>query len=882
MGFLRKKNQRGAVPAEYSPGEDRKRIKGWRRPWIFWGIGVSFACAAVFSCFYGVFRSSAEKYIENPLERAENISWLYQSCYLLYRDLYNVRQGEQLGYGDIFLETDEGHRWLLEESKLTGYRQLLEVLVDQGQWDIDGPSPGFHEEEEAPEVPESSEEMVQTAGGGRSEIQGEALGQEGLAALGLKEEWLQEAVAKGNLDEEWLREYAAGGGTDQYDLTFEECVKVEEGLQSLRNYFQSLENSFSHLNSSYDYIIQDNTTERYLTNMSAEERERGLEEQHFLLSFTFDSMGNVTLGEDICGTDQSTVRRHAGEALRENILGSIVDVWEELGSYVSVKGPVDCTVTFAISNEAWASMGGDSRVETVSMEMSYDQGNYSVRIYQREGWIFHAYLDMGVGGFLLIVMTLVALGGLFLPLPGKEKPWQEERICSVSLEVLTGVVITLGTVVYYMVSMVAFMASGRAGGVFSRHLNNPEVAWLIAGALNLAVLTAFFFCCWYVGICARALRELGMKEYIKQRSILYRFFPFMKRNLVRFYQAVAHMDLTRDYHKVIMKLVLVNAVILFFISCLWFGGLGITVAYSVVLYFILRKYVSGLQYSYRILLRAVDEIAKGRLNVTINEDLGVFEPFREQVFKIQEGLKKAVDAEVKSQRMKAELVTNMSHDLKTPLTAIITYADLLKEKDIPEARRQEYLSTLERKALRLKSLIEDLFEFSKASSDNMTLNLMDVDIMSLIKQAAFEMSDKLEEARLDVRMNLTDEKVILPLDSQKTFRIYENLFGNIAKYALRGTRVYVNGFRIDDTVVITMKNISAQEITVAAEELTERFVRGDSSRNTEGSGLGLAIAKSFTQLQGGELSLEVDGDLFKVTTIWHLPLGKDVALPGPL
>ena len=213
---------------------------------------------------------------------------------------------------------------------------------------------------------------------------------------------------------------------------------------------------------------------------------------------------------------------------------------------------------------------------------------------------------------------------------------------------------------------------------------------------------------------------------------------------------------------------------------------------------------------------------------------GVFEPFREQVFKIQEGLKKAVDAEVKSQRMKAELVTNMSHDLKTPLTAIITYADLLKEKDIPEARRQEYLSTLERKALRLKSLIEDLFEFSKASSDNMTLNLMDVDIMSLIKQAAFEMSDKLEEARLDVRMNLTDEKVILPLDSQKTFRIYENLFGNIAKYALRGTRVYVNGFRIDDTVVITMKNISAQEITVAAEELTERFVRGDSSRNTEG------------------------------------------------
>lgn len=146
---------------------------------------------------------------------------------------------------------------------------------------------------------------------------------------------------------------------------------------------------------------------------------------------------------------------------------------------------------------------------------------------------------------------------------------------------------------------------------------------------------------------------------------------------------------------------------------------------------------------------------------------------------------------------------------------------------------------------------------------------MDIDIMNLIKQVAFEMSDKLKESQLDIRMSLTDERVVLPLDSQKTYRVYENLFGNIAKYAMPGTRVYVNGFRIDDTVVITLKNISAQEITIESSELTERFVRGDSSRNTEGSGLGLAIAKSFTELQGGSLELEVDGDLFKVTTTWR-------------
>lgn len=226
--------------------------------------------------------------------------------------------------------------------------------------------------------------------------------------------------------------------------------------------------------------------------------------------------------------------------------------------------------------------------------------------------------------------------------------------------------------------------------------------------------------------------------------------------------------------------------------------------------------------------------------------------------------------EVKSQRIKTELVTNMSHDLKTPLTAIITYVNLLKNEKPTEEQREEYLQILERKSLRLKSLIEDLFEFSKANSQNITLNIMDVDIMNLIKQVSFEMSDKISAAGLDVRMNLTEEKVILPLDSQKTYRIYENLFVNIAKYALPGTRVYVNGFRLDDRVIITLKNISAQEITVEASELTERFVRGNASRNTEGSGLGLAIAKSFMELQGGTLELEVDGDLFKVTTTWYV------------
>ena len=261
-------------------------------------------------------------------------------------------------------------------------------------------------------------------------------------------------------------------------------------------------------------------------------------------------------------------------------------------------------------------------------------------------------------------------------------------------------------------------------------------------------------------------------------------------------------------------------------------------------------------------------MAQGNLNVTIPENLGVFEPFKPELLKIQTGFKGAVEEEVKSQKMKAELITNVSHDLKTPLTAIITYVNLLKGENLTREQQKEYLNVLEQKSLRLKVLIEDLFEVSKANSENIVLNRTDVDILNLVKQAAFEYSDKFSDAKLDIRLNLSEEKILLFLDSQKTFRIYDNLFGNIAKYAMPGTRVYVMASLSEERLVITIKNISAREITIPSSDLTERFVRGDASRNTEGSGLGLAIAKSFTTLQGGELTVDVDGDLFKVTTSW--------------
>lgn len=256
------------------------------------------------------------------------------------------------------------------------------------------------------------------------------------------------------------------------------------------------------------------------------------------------------------------------------------------------------------------------------------------------------------------------------------------------------------------------------------------------------------------------------------------------------------------------------------------------------------------------------------MNTIITEDIGVFEPMKEDLTQIRDGFKKAVDEEIKSQRMKTELITNVSHDLKTPLTAITTYVELLKKEGITDEERKEYVDTLARKSQRLKVLIEDLFEVSKASSNNITLNLMNVDIVKLMKQVVVEHKEKYDEAGLQLHWKVPEEKVELMLDSQKTYRIFENLFLNIQKYAMPNSRVYIDVTDEDEQISIVVKNMSAEPLNVAGEELVERFVRGDASRNTEGSGLGLAIAKNFTEAQKGTFDVCVDGDLFKTTLIW--------------
>ena len=241
-----------------------------------------------------------------------------------------------------------------------------------------------------------------------------------------------------------------------------------------------------------------------------------------------------------------------------------------------------------------------------------------------------------------------------------------------------------------------------------------------------------------------------------------------------------------------------------------------------------------------------------------------FTTLAEDINNIREGLDKAIYNQVKSERMKSELITNVSHDLKTPLTSIINYIELIKkEENIEPEYIKDYINVLDSKSKRLKVLIEDLFEASKASSGNLELNMEKIDITQLLRQAIGEMEEKLSSANLDLKLRVPEEKTYINADGKKLYRVLENLLSNIAKYSLDNTRVYIDIVQDNGKVKLTMKNISSYELNFDPDEIMERFKRADESRNTEGSGLGLAIARDLVNAQGGRFEIDIDGDLFK-------------------
>jgi signal transduction histidine kinase len=271
--------------------------------------------------------------------------------------------------------------------------------------------------------------------------------------------------------------------------------------------------------------------------------------------------------------------------------------------------------------------------------------------------------------------------------------------------------------------------------------------------------------------------------------------------------------------------------------------------------------------SLRALQNGGKELAAGNLDhqIPLEKLRGPFRDHGETLNNIRSAIQTAVEEQMTAERMKTELITNVSHDIKTPLTSIVSYVDLLKKEDLPQGKAQDYLEVLDRQSAKLKKLIEDLVEASKASTGAMEVHCQRTDVNVLLSQSAGEYGEKLAGRDLTLVMTQAEDNPAISADGRLLWRVLDNLLSNIVKYALAGTRVYVTSADTAEEVTLTFRNISQEPLNISAGELTQRFVRGDASRSTEGSGLGLSIAQSLTQLQQGTFQVDIDGDLFKVT-----------------
>ena len=327
-------------------------------------------------------------------------------------------------------------------------------------------------------------------------------------------------------------------------------------------------------------------------------------------------------------------------------------------------------------------------------------------------------------------------------------------------------------------------------------------------------------------------------------------------------------DLTKKIVTVAILCVVAEFIVLT-MSGSWIEFFVLIILFGIQLWFLIY-FVNKLGYLNEI-MKGVHRIKEGEINYKIEEKNDIyFSSLANDINNISQGLENSIEQRIKSERMKSELITNVSHDLKTPLTSIINYVELIKkEENIQPEYLKDYVQVLDKKSKRLKILIEDLFEASKASTGNIELELVRLDLKQLLQQSIGELEDKLEEANLSLRVNLTEEDTYVLADGRRLYRVFENLLCNISKYSLKNTRVYIDVTKEDGKIITTMKNISSYELNFDPDEIMERFKRADESRNTEGSGLGLAIARDLVSLQGGKMSIEIDGDLFKAKVVMN-------------
>ncbi len=490
---------------------------------------------------------------------------------------------------------------------------------------------------------------------------------------------------------------------------------------------------------------------------------------------------------------------------------------------------------------------------------AYGEQLYYIRIEMA------VFLGMAVGLALLCLMTLIALlvrttgpdATGTIQMRRADRWWTEIQI------LLLGAAGSAGGLVFLRVFAAAAVRTRWVG------LYDPNVQYSYTTAYPVMLLYAAAV---LTGLCAAGLGLWMMLSLVRK----IRAGQFISRSL---FGLLLYEPLKKLYHgSGVMRKILLIALGATLVSMTVVGA-------PLVFGFVL---VAGPRYvaKFEAIKEGVRQVNEGNLTYQIPVDpqsSSELDSLGRGINRIFDSSNRAVQNEIRNQRMKTELISNVSHDLRTPLTSIITYLDLLKNEDLKNERAAEYLDVLEKKADRLKQLTDDLFEAAKASSGTMPVEFATVEWVSLVRQTLGEFDRRIQDSQLTFLISSESEKHYVRADGQLLYRVMENLVGNALKYAMPGTRVYIKissgGAAAPGIVMLEMKNVSGQPLNIEATELMERFKRGDEARATDGSGLGLAIAKDLLKLQNGELAIAIDGDLFKATASLD---ASEPPLPGPV
>ncbi len=510
-----------------------------------------------------------------------------------------------------------------------------------------------------------------------------------------------------------------------------------------------------------------------------------------------------------------------------------------------------------------------SAIDSENMEIYISLPNpkefkYDDTIYN----FYNSYMQTTKTVESLITIVIISLA-IFLisifsyKLCKKNTPKKQGRILKISKKIpleLWFMGIFIGGIYYIVIS-------------FSGYYSEYDNIYTYIGMMSLAIICNLIFI-FMIHLFIKVLFGFDSKLDLLKNTIIYKIYKILNKTYKVIKKNVENVLISSKKIPLIKRIIGLSILFsicsiilgLFIDSILYAGGIIFIVTPFIAMGIFTWYIVKQLTYLSEI-MDGTEKIKNGELNYKIDTNgYDNFTVLAENINNIGDGLEKSIDSQLRSERMKSELITNVSHDLKTPLTSIINYVELIKkEENIQPEYINEYVNVLEAKGRRLKALIEDLFEASKASSGNIELNMENLDIKQLLRQSIGEMEEKLGNANLDLKLNMLDDKVYIYADGRRMYRVFENLLSNIAKYSLHNTRVYIDLVENNENIKITMKNISSYELNFDVDEITERFKRSDESRNTEGSGLGLAIAKDLVKIQGGRFDVEIDGDLFKAT-----------------